>query len=168
MEFLAQGVSRICELPRTNSVPTLPMPRAITGDETVANCITNLRQLATLDWQDFFESVSRVEHILRDDPARVYADMDQETRDRYRKVIEKVALATGQDEQAVAHHAIDLAQARAATTTARAPHTSATICSMQAALSSTRVRGLSGAADLNGCDAARWIIRRRCISAALR
>ena len=65
------------------------MPHAITGDETVANCITSLRMLATQDWQDFFESVSRVEHILRDDPAHVYANMDQETRDRYRKVIEK-------------------------------------------------------------------------------
>nr|MBP7687213.1 hypothetical protein [Thermoflexales bacterium] len=122
VEFLAQSVSRITELPRTNSLPTLPMPRAITGDETVANCITSLRLLATLDWQDFFESVSRVEHILRDDPARVYANMDQETRDRYRKVIEKIALATGQDEQAVAHQAIDLAQAHSSSPTVRAAH----------------------------------------------
>ena len=98
------------------------MPHALTGDETVANCITSLRMLATQDWQDFFESVSRVEHILRDDPAHVYANMDAETRDRYRKVIEKIALATGREEQLVAHQTIDLAQAHAQSATARAAH----------------------------------------------
>jgi len=122
VEFLAQSVSRITNLPRTVSLPTLALSPAITGDETVANCITSLRLLATLDWDDFFESVSRVEHILRTDPARVYGDMDKETRDRYRKVIEKIALATGQDEQVVAHQAIDLAQAHSSTPTARAAH----------------------------------------------
>ena len=122
VEFLAQSVSRITDLPRANSLPTLTMPHALTGDETVANCITSLRMLATQDWQDFFESVSRVEHILRDDPAHVYANMDAETRDRYRKVIEKIALATGQEEQSVARQAIALAQAHAPSATARAAH----------------------------------------------
>lgn len=122
VEFLAQSVSRITNLPRKNSLPTLTLPPVITGDETVANCITSLRMLATQDWQDFFESVSRVEHILRDDPAHVYARMDPETRDRYRKVIEKIALATGWDEQSVAHQTIDLAQAHAPSATARAAH----------------------------------------------
>jgi len=123
IEFLAQSVSRVTDLSRKNSLPTLAMRHALTGDETVANCITSLRMLATQDWQDFFESVSRVEHILRDDPAHVYARMDAETRDRYRKVIEKIALATGQEEQSVAHQTIDLAQTHhAQATTARAAH----------------------------------------------
>ena len=122
VEFLAQSVSRITDLPRANSLPTLTLPHAITGDETVANCITSLRMLATQDWQDFFESVSRVEHVLRDDPANVYAKMDRETRDRYRKVIEKLARATGQDEQSVARQAIDLARAHSQSATPRAAH----------------------------------------------
>ncbi|MGB8224472.1 MAG: hypothetical protein WCF10_17905, partial [Polyangiales bacterium] len=122
VEFLAQSVSRITALSRASSLPTLTMPQAITGDETVANCITSLRLLATQDWQDFFESVSRVEHILRDDPAQVYANMDQETRDRYRKVIEKVALGIGQTEQSVARQAIDLAREHSQSPTARAAH----------------------------------------------
>jgi cyclic beta-1,2-glucan synthetase len=122
VEFLAQSVSRITDLPRENSLPTLTLPQAITGDETVANCITSLRLLATQDWDDFFESVSRVEHILRDDPTHVYAKMDQETRDRYRKVIEKLALATGQDEQAVAYQAIDLARTPSPPATPRTAH----------------------------------------------
>ncbi|MGC9396239.1 MAG: GH36-type glycosyl hydrolase domain-containing protein [Anaerolineae bacterium] len=111
VEFLTQSVSRIADLPRDYALPTLTLPHAITDDEMVANCITSLRVLATQDWQDFFESVSQVEAILRDDPARIYADMDSQTRDRYRKVIEKLAHATGQDEQSVARQAIDLAQA---------------------------------------------------------
>ncbi len=89
----------------------MTMPRAITDDEIVANCIISLRTLAIQDWQVFFESVSRVEQVLRDDPADVYARMDRETRDRYRKVIEELARATGRDEQEVAREAIDLAQA---------------------------------------------------------
>ncbi|HZY43473.1 MAG TPA: hypothetical protein VFF70_01890, partial [Anaerolineae bacterium] len=122
VEFLAQSVSRITDLPRANSLPTLTLPHAITGDETVANCITSLRMLATQDWQDFFESVSRVEHILRDEPANVYGIMDPETRDRYRKVIEKLAHATGQDEQSVARQAIDLARTHSQPATPRAAH----------------------------------------------
>ena len=52
-------------------------------------------------------------------------------------MIEKLALATGQEEQSVAHQAIDLAQAHAHRPQ-RAPRTSATICSMRAARSSMR------------------------------
>ena len=110
VEFLAQTVSRITDLPGANSLPTLTLPHAITDDEIVANCIISLQTLATQDWQLFFESVSRVEHILRDDPANIYAKMDRETRDRYRKVIEKLAHATGKEEQHVAREAICLAQ----------------------------------------------------------
>ncbi|MCJ7549926.1 MAG: hypothetical protein MUQ30_09625, partial [Anaerolineae bacterium] len=122
VEFLAQSVSRITDLPRTDSLATLTLPHTIIGDETVANCITSLRMLATQNWQDFFESVSRVEHILRGDPANVYAKMDQETRSRYRRVIEKLARAAGQDEESVASQAIDLAQTHTRSATPRAVH----------------------------------------------
>ncbi|MBN1921667.1 MAG: hypothetical protein JW892_10510, partial [Anaerolineae bacterium] len=115
VEFLAQSVSRITDLTRTYALPTLTLPHAITGDETVASCITSLRMLAIQDWQDFFESVSQVEHILREDPARIYAKMDPETRDRYRKVVEKLAHATDQNEQSVAGLAIELALTQPAT-----------------------------------------------------
>ena len=122
VEFLAQTVSRITDMPRDNPLPTLPMPNAINDDEMVANCITSLRMLASQDWQDFFESVSRIEEILRNDPAHVYGNMDQVTRDRYRKVIEKLAQATDQDEQSIASQAIDLAQSHAQLATPLAAH----------------------------------------------
>ncbi len=110
VEFLAQAISRLSNLPRDNSLPVLTLPGVITDDKIVANCITSLRTLAMQDWQVFFESVSRVEQVLREDPAKVYAKMDRQTRDRYRKVIEELAQATGQDEQQVASAAIELAQ----------------------------------------------------------
>jgi cyclic beta-1,2-glucan synthetase len=110
LECLAQALGRITGLQRENSLPAMTFPHARTDDEVVANCIVSLRTLAIQDWQLFFESVSRVEQVLRDDPARVYVGMDRETRDRYRKVIEELAQATGRDEQQVAREAIELAQ----------------------------------------------------------
>ncbi len=83
-------------------------------DETiVANCILSLRMLATQDWKTFFESASKVEEVLRSDPADLYAYMDFETRDRCRKVVEELALATEWDEEEVAWEAIGLATSEA-------------------------------------------------------
>ena len=91
--------------------PTLPLADSLTNDEIVANCFTSLRTIATYDWMDFFEQVSRVEQVLRSDPAGVYAGMDRTTRNRYRQVIEDIAAACNQSELAVAHTAITLAKA---------------------------------------------------------
>ncbi len=122
IECLAQAITRITAVvPRTpfrgvpnglvrqNALPAMTLPREITDDEIVASCIISLRTLATQDWHEFFENVSRVEQVLRSEPAGVYAKMDQETRDRYRKVVEDLARATGRSEQEVAQEAISLA-----------------------------------------------------------
>src|SRR5574341_986422 len=122
LECLAQAIGRITGLERENSLPAMTLPHVVKDDEIVANCITSLRTLAIQDWQVFFESVSRVEQVLRDDPANVYAKMDRQTRDRYRKVIEELAHATGQDEQQVAREAIALAQANSLSATPRLTH----------------------------------------------
>ncbi len=66
--------------------------------------------MTTFDWRDFFESVSQVEKILRTDPPDVYAHMDRATRDRYRRVVEELALASGHGEEDVATAAIALAR----------------------------------------------------------
>jgi cyclic beta-1,2-glucan synthetase len=87
-----------------------PLIHSLSGDEVAANCFTSLRTMTTFDWRDFFESVSTVEQILRTDPPDVYAHMDRATRDRYRRVIEELALASGQREEVVADVAITLAR----------------------------------------------------------
>jgi cyclic beta-1,2-glucan synthetase len=109
IECLAQAITRITGLVRKNALPTMTLPRDLTDDEIVANCIISLRTLATQDWQEFFESVSRVEQVLCGEPTGIYARMDRETRDSYRKVVEDLARSTGRSEQEVAREAVSLA-----------------------------------------------------------
>ena len=76
------------------------------ADQSVAACIRSLRTLETTDWNAFFEQVSETERILREDPAGVYARMDFETRDRYRKVVEELAARSAESEEGVAREAV--------------------------------------------------------------
>ena len=82
----------------------------ITG---VERSIRALRMLDAIDWKVFFEKTNRVEAVLRTDPSKVYARMDFETCDSYRKVVEALAWATGTAEEDVAALAITLARAEA-------------------------------------------------------
>ncbi len=79
---------------------------SVTG---VERAIRTLRVLEAIDWKTFFAKTSRVEAVLRKDPAQVYARMDFETCDSYRKVVESLAWATGVAEHDVADLAITLA-----------------------------------------------------------
>ncbi|MFY9572711.1 MAG: glucoamylase family protein, partial [Blastocatellia bacterium] len=76
---------------------------------TVGNIITSMRFLSTLDWREFFESVSLIDPILAEDPAGAYSLMDFATRDRYRHIIEKIAKRTKMPEQEVSRTAVSLA-----------------------------------------------------------
>ena len=108
---LGQAVEGLLDLGRFRS----GTPREEPGEPLqaelplIAACILDLRAIDIEDWKTVFEDVSRVEHILRRDPAQVYARMDFETRDRYRKVIERLAQASGVAEEVVAQQAVDLA-----------------------------------------------------------
>ncbi len=75
----------------------------------VGNAFTSLRELAQLDWRDIFEQVSRVDRLLRLDPAGVYPAMDFATRDRYRRAIEQSSRRSGRTEEQVAQACLDLA-----------------------------------------------------------
>jgi cyclic beta-1,2-glucan synthetase len=77
---------------------------------TLANCVTSLRLLATIDWVDFFERTSRVEGVLREDPAEVYARQDAATRAQYREAVERLAERSDHDELQVARQAVALAR----------------------------------------------------------
>jgi cyclic beta-1,2-glucan synthetase len=69
---------------------------------STANTIGSLRLASTLAWDEFVERVSRVEEILRRDPAGIYPRMDFQSRDRYRHAVEDLA---GGDRQADAGEA---------------------------------------------------------------
>ncbi len=85
--------------------------RQAVNQVSVGNAVTSLRLLAMLDWNAFFERASRVEALLRNDPAGVYKRQDFGTRDRYRRAIEKLAKRSGRMEEEVTRQAL----ARAAT-----------------------------------------------------
>src|SRR5664280_2544792 len=80
------------------------------NDSIVANCFTSLRLLSTNDWKDFFEQTSRVEQILREDPAGIYAGMDFDTRNSYRSIIEELSRHSAFTEEQVAQTAITFAR----------------------------------------------------------
>ena len=77
---------------------------------SVANVITSLRLLATLDWSQYFESVSLVERVLQRDPAGAYGSMDFLSRDRYRQAVEELAEGTGEGQMRVALRAVESAR----------------------------------------------------------
>jgi cyclic beta-1,2-glucan glucanotransferase len=85
--------------------------RQAAAQVTVGNIITSMRLLSTLDWRDFFETVSLVDPELAKDPAGVFSQMDFATRDRYRKVVERISKRADQSELDVARAALQLAQA---------------------------------------------------------
>ncbi len=106
LENLTYAVGQLAGLKNAQS---LFLVSNVAADETVvSNAIINLRMLATQDWKAYFEAVSRVEGILRQDG--IYARMDFTTRNRYRQVIEELAPESGQAEERVARTLIALAE----------------------------------------------------------
>ncbi len=87
-----------------------PEDGPVSPSTVVANSIISLRAIAEMDWRDFFDSVSQVELLLREDPADVYASMDFPTRDLYRKQIEALAFSAEMEEIAVTQRALELAR----------------------------------------------------------
>ena len=82
-------------------------------ETTISRVIRALRLIADINWNAFFDSVSRLEAELTRDLAGIYATMDFRTRDRYRKIVEELAWRTGSAEIDVARDVL--------TTAARAP-----------------------------------------------
>ncbi len=73
---------------------------------SMGNSITSLRLCGTLDWNEFVETASVVEQVLRRDPPGVYARMDFASRDRYRHAVEALAEPSGEAQVRVALRAI--------------------------------------------------------------
>ena len=91
---------------------------------SMANAVTSLRLCATLDWQEYVESVSLVEQVLQRDPAGAYGRMDFLSRDQQRRAVEELAEPTGEGQVRVALKAIESARQSAAngSTADRAAH----------------------------------------------
>ena len=82
-------------------------------DQVVADAFIGLRVVNSTDWLQFFEAVSLVHKILTQDPAAIYAEMTDETRNRYREQVEHLARHSRHSEIEVATRVVALAgQAR--------------------------------------------------------
>jgi len=78
------------------------------ANATVRNVISSMRWMSSIDWLDFFESVSLVDEVLCAAPA--FAAMDFATRDAYRKQIELLARGSQRSELEVAREAVERAR----------------------------------------------------------
>jgi cyclic beta-1,2-glucan synthetase len=90
-----------------------------TANVSVRNIITSMRLISEFDWQQFFESVSLVDEILRSDTN--FASMDFPTRDIYRHAIENLARGSKHSELEVARLLVRRVK-RAASGSSDAPH----------------------------------------------
>lgn len=77
---------------------------------SMSNSIGSLRFFGGMDWREFVETMSEVDHILREDPRDIYTKMDFSTRDRYRHVVENISKKSQLSESEVARTAINLAR----------------------------------------------------------
>lgn len=77
---------------------------------SIGNSINSLRELEAVDWREFVEGLSVVEQTLCSDPAGVYRQMEFQTRDEYRHVVEEIAKQSDLSEHEVSLLAIQLAE----------------------------------------------------------
>ncbi|WFD11662.1 GH36-type glycosyl hydrolase domain-containing protein [Tepidibacter hydrothermalis] len=74
----------------------------------MGNSIMSLNQVSKLNWISVFESLSVVEKILKNDPCSIYIKMDFESRDYYRRKIEKISKKYNISEFEISQKAIEL------------------------------------------------------------
>jgi cyclic beta-1,2-glucan synthetase len=73
---------------------------------SIQNAVVSLRNTSETDWSEFVEECSVIEKILRLDPSGYYPEMDFQTRDSYRRVIERISRRSGLTETEVAEQVL--------------------------------------------------------------
>ncbi|WAG69542.1 cyclic beta 1-2 glucan synthetase [Clostridium sp. CF011] len=74
---------------------------------SMANSINSIRVIEGLNWENYFEKLSAVEGILREDPSHIYREMDFQSRDKYRHEIERISKNIKLPESYIAKKAIE-------------------------------------------------------------
>ncbi|MCH8548154.1 MAG: glycosyltransferase 36 [Balneolaceae bacterium] len=73
---------------------------------SIRNAVISLRFTAETDWADFVEECSVIEKILRLDPTGHYPEMDFQTRDSYRRVVERLSRRSDYSESEIAEQVL--------------------------------------------------------------
>ncbi len=76
---------------------------------SIGNAITSLKSISTIDYKGIFEKQSQIEMILQQDPAGVYPNMCEETKQYYRKRVDKLSKKMDMSEIEVCKKALSLA-----------------------------------------------------------
>ncbi|MGK0466644.1 MAG: cyclic beta-1,2-glucan synthetase [Clostridium sp.] len=74
---------------------------------SMGNSINSIRVIEGLNWKNYFEKLSTLESVLREDTSCTYAEMDFQSRDKYRHIIEKISKHTKLPESYIAKKAIE-------------------------------------------------------------
>ena len=82
---------------------------------SMGNSINSIRAVEGLNWRNYFEKLSSVESVLREDPSCIYGEMDFKSRDKYRHEIEKISKNTKLPESYIAKKAIECCNNREST-----------------------------------------------------
>ncbi|CAN5334023.1 glucoamylase family protein [soil metagenome] len=77
---------------------------------SIQNAVITLRESSETDWAEFAEECSIVHQILQLDPFGIYVEMDFETRDSYRRTVERLSRGSHLSETEVAEQALILAE----------------------------------------------------------
>jgi cyclic beta-1,2-glucan synthetase len=99
--FIAIGTSR-------EELRSAERHRLAATQVSIGNVITSLRYLSGLEWLQVFESINKVESILRKDS--IYAMMDSSSQNRYRSRIELLAKGSKLTESQVAQKSVHLTE----------------------------------------------------------
>lgn len=82
--------------------------RQATGGVTMGNIIKSLKAIDDVDWTSWFESVSHVDFLLRNNSD--FSEIDPASRNSYRKIIEKIARRSPHDELSVTRKALAMTE----------------------------------------------------------
>lgn len=77
---------------------------------SIANSITSMREMSSINWREWFESMSFVHREFLRDPSGFYPQCDFETRDLYRHNLEKIAKGVKLPEHEAARRLITLCE----------------------------------------------------------
>ena len=79
---------------------------------SIQNAVMSLRYTAETDWSDFSEECSKIDQILRRDPMGCFPEMDFQTRDSYRRTVERVSRRSALTETEVAEEVLLMAESQ--------------------------------------------------------
>ena len=77
---------------------------------TLGNCIKSIKNIGRINFDELLNEINGTEDILLRDPAKVYSNMDQESKGYYRARIEKIAKKYKISEVYISNKIIDLAE----------------------------------------------------------